>query len=99
MAAKLKKEIADYLGSEKKLFELSAEAFKIADEDNSGYLDKIEVREILTGLAADLGNDPPTSQQMDEAWNDLEVDGDGRITNKEFMNLIRNLLQSLYDSL
>ena len=55
------------------------DVFKMIDEDDSGFLDQTEVRH-----AADKLGFPMTEAELDAAFHEMDVSGDGRVTIDEF---------------
>ena len=56
------------------------ELFELADADNSGALDKGEVK----ALAASLGKPGLSRSVLDAAWKDMDSDGSGDVDYEEF---------------
>ena len=54
--------------------------FHAADADNNGYLDTTELSAVLEKLGIQLGR-----TQLESAYVQIDVDGDGKITEREFV--------------
>ena len=66
---------------------LVAEAFREADEDNSGFLDIEEVKPMMTSLISRFGGDVRKGQEsamLDKMFAWLDTDGSGRVSFHEF---------------
>ena len=66
---------------------LVAEAFREADEDNSGFLDIEEVKPMMTSLISRFGVDVRKGQEsamLDKMFALLDTDGSGRVSFHEF---------------
>ena len=70
-------------------------AFDKIDVDNSKHIDKDELYKIMLRISADMGVEPPKSQDVDEVFKGIDRDGDGQINYEEFSELIKNVLFSL----
>ena len=60
------------------------EAFKVFDTDKSGTLNKIELRHILTRIG-----DKFTDEEVDDIFKQADLDGNGEIDYREFVNYWR----------
>jgi Ca2+-binding EF-hand superfamily protein len=69
-------------------------AFDLYDADRNGYLDKNEVREVVTGMLDLLGADKKgqnSTQLAEECIRQLDTSKDGRVTKAEFIDgLLKN---------
>jgi Ca2+-binding EF-hand superfamily protein len=69
-------------------------AFDLYDADRNGYLDKNEVREVVTGMLDLLGADKKgqnSAQLAEECIRQLDASKDGKVTKAEFINgLLKN---------
>ncbi|XP_067134715.1 calmodulin-like [Centruroides vittatus] len=59
------------------------DAFKIFDQNNTGYIKVAELRHALTNLGEKL-----TDEEMDELLRDVEIDNQGRIKYQEFVDMV-----------
>ncbi|KAH3854086.1 neo-calmodulin-like isoform X2 [Dreissena polymorpha] len=57
-------------------------SFDMFDKDKSGFVEKEELRKVLTGLGEKL-----TPQEVDEMFKVADKNGDGRINKEEFVRL------------
>ena len=57
------------------------EAFKTIDKDKNGYLDKDELFIIMSNFGGNL-----SQNEMDEIYNKVDVNHDGKIDYKEFVD-------------
>jgi len=61
-------------------------AFRAFDKDNSGYLQEMEIKEIL-GFRENA-----TEEMIKRVMNDIDFNGDGRISFDEFCTMMRNVI-------
>ena len=59
------------------------------DVDNSGKIDKNEVRQLLEG---DEYRDQISSEQIQQIISEVDVDGDGEIDFEEFLDMMRKIV-------
>lgn len=59
------------------------------DTDNSGFIDKDELKEVMTSVAKDIGMPEPSDNDVDEVMQELDANGDGKISQDEFRVLIK----------
>ena len=58
-------------------------AFAMYDEDNNGYLDRNEIREVIRGMINLFGlnvNRAKTNELTEECINILDVNNDGKVS-------------------
>lgn len=72
--------------------ELSA-AFKMFDVDRSGYLEKNEFGQLIRRIAMAFHVEEPTFTDIDNLVSALDVNGDGKITQAEFEELIVQIVE------
>lgn len=69
-------------------------AFDLYDADRNGYLDRSEVREVVTGMLDLLGADKKgqnAAQLAEECIRQLDTSKDGKVTKAEFISgLLKN---------
>ncbi len=65
--------------------------FKEADTDSSGYIEKDELKAVLTEMAKSEGLDEPTDDQVDRRMKALDLSGDGKISFGEFLNFLATM--------
>jgi Ca2+-binding EF-hand superfamily protein len=68
-------------------------AFNVYDADNSGYLDRDELREVINGMLDLLGakETSDVDKLADQCMRELDASNDGRISKVEFVEgLARN---------
>ena len=94
--AQNQKELEALLADEGKLLRMSRSCFDIVDANKSGTLDRTEVRDLVFKMSTAVGGAvaemPPTSEEMDIIFNDIDADGSGAITFDEFCPAIRKML-------
>ena len=66
--------------------------FSQTDKDNSGEIDKNELGALLAELGKILGIPPPTQEDIDGELKRLDVNKDGKISKKEFRDLVKDLV-------
>ena len=67
-------------------------AFKDADKDNSGYIDKKELKDVLCKVAKDLKLSTVTDTDINNYLTKLDLDNNGVITKNEFGKLIQEMI-------
>ena len=68
-------------------------AFTVYDTDGNGYLDRNELKMVITGMLDLLGADRRHNPQQlaEECMRDLDASHDGKVTKDEFVNgLLKN---------
>ncbi|CAK8694280.1 unnamed protein product [Clavelina lepadiformis] len=58
-------------------------AFKVFDKDGNGFIDRDELREVVRSITGD-----PTEEELDKLFEEADLNGDGRIDFKEFMQAL-----------
>jgi len=58
-------------------------AFQMFDKDKSGYIDAKEIRTVTTTLGEKL-----TDKEVEEFMREADIDGDGRLSYNEFVNMM-----------
>ena len=67
-------------------------AFKDADKDNSGYIDKDELKAVLSKVAKDLKLPQVTDDDVQRYLKKLDLDNNGVITQNEFGKLFQEMI-------
>ena len=67
-------------------------AFKDADKDNSGHIDKKELKDVLTKLTKDLNLGEITDDEVETYLKKLDLDKSGQIDQKEFGKLFQEMI-------
>ena len=67
-------------------------AFKDADKDNSGEIDKNELKGVLSKMAKDLKLSEVTDADVDAYLAKLDLDKNGTITQKEFGKIFQEVI-------
>ena len=90
------KELEALLADEGKLLRMTRTCFDIVDTNKNGTLDRKEIRDLVFKISTAVGGAvaemPPTSEEMDIVFNDIDADGSGAITFDEFAPMIRKML-------
>lgn len=88
-------ELQEVLEDRSKLMDLTKEVFDIVDKNQSGAIDKDELKEALTIVARDAELPPPTQSDVDSVLKALDTNGNGTIDLEEFEGLIHDVLVAL----
>ncbi len=67
-------------------------AFKDADKDNSGSIDRAELKEVLGKMAKDLKLTEVTDDDVTAYLKKLDLDNNGTISQKEFGKLFQEMI-------
>ena len=90
-----KAEVEKVLNNQEQLTQLCKAAFDSVDEDGSGFLELTEMKKVMSQVAADVGCEAPSEQQVMEVMKELDVNGDEKISFEEFKVLIIEVLKGL----
>ena len=84
------------LNDSTKMKNLSEEAFKAVDKDNSGKLDKQETRAAIDDVCVNLFKcDKWDNEKFAEHWGRLDTTDDNEIDDKEFGKLLKWILEAI----
>ena len=75
------------------------ELFKEGDIDKSGYIERNELKKFLSDLGKTLGLPSPTEAVVDSELKRLDLNGDGKISKKEFRQLVKELINIIVDNM
>lgn len=84
--------IQDLLKDKAKLHQITKAAFLAVDTDESGFLEKDELEQVMNNVALDIGVEKPTQEEVNEVLNELDENGDGKLSLDEFQVLIEQVL-------
>jgi len=85
-----------FMTNPRKCRRFSLEAFASIDKDKSGVLDMYEMQEMFEVLADMAGVQAPSEQDCEEAFQEVDVGGNGVISFSEFFPCIRRLFLSTF---
>ena len=89
------KELKSLLDNEHKFNKFTATAFKMADKDDSGFINSEELYTILYKISTDIGANPPSKEDAKEIVVHLDTDRSGTISLEEFKTLIKDILKTM----
>ena len=69
-------------------------AFKDADKNSSGEIDKAELKGVLNSMAKDLKISEVTDDEVNSYLAKLDLDKNGRINQKEFGKLFQEMISN-----
>jgi len=87
-------DIKKLLADENTVNEIAAAAFKKVDTDGSGTIDKAELRALMDEASKSIGT-TVSDQELNDIYNGLDKNKDGKLTLDEFTVLIRAVLEAL----
>ena len=87
--------IQEILDDDEKLTAVAISVFEEMDVNNSGFIDRSELRNSMILINRDTGRAPPTEAEIDAALNVADSDGSGNIDITEFKVSVRRILESL----
>ncbi len=90
--------IKEILLDQNKLIQLAQESFKEADEDNSGEIDLMELKQVLHKFVSLFTKDPPTEEDIEEIMANLDSHGKGLLDFNEFILLIKDILYAMLEA-
>ena len=83
------------LDDDEKLTAVSNAVFEQVDANASGSIDKGELANAMTLVAQQAEVPPPSSDQVDAAFAELDTNADGVVSKDEFKVLVRAILSAL----
>lgn len=69
--------IRDLLKDSEKIDKISKLAFDVVDTDQSGYIDKNELENIMGSMAVEMDFDGVNKEDVEEIIKELDIDDDG----------------------
>lgn len=66
--------------------------FNSSDTDKSGFIDKTELKKLLSELGQLLEIPPPTEADVEGELKRLDTNNDGKISKQEFRKLVKELV-------
>lgn len=90
-----KKKFEELMKDAKKMKKLMEEAFRKVDIDGSGFLERGEFEQVLVQIAKEIGVDNPTRQEVDDILDEIDENGDNRISRDQFSDLIEKVFQMI----
>lgn len=73
-------------------------AFRSVDIDGSGFLEKPELEQVLITVAKDIGVETPTKEDVEDILEEIDENGDERLSRKEFEELIKQIVDMMANS-
>ena len=61
--------------------------------DKSGYLELNEIEEVFLNISSEMLIEEPSEEELDEIVKCMDINGNGRMSYKEFYSMIRQLLE------
>ena len=89
--------IQSVLNDKVRLNEIIHEAFTKVDKNNDKSIDESELEKIMVQITCDMGAEPPTKEDVKEVMEALDTDRSNSIDEKEFGELIKNILTALIE--
>ena len=87
--------IQEILDDDEKLTSLAEGVFLEIDVNNSGTIDRSELRNSMILINRETGMAPPTEAEIDAALKVADSDGSGLIDFNEFKISVRKILEAL----
>lgn len=69
------------------------ESFRIFDTDKSGFIEHHELNALLKKLASIFKTEDPSDKEIQTIFEELDENGDGRISKEEFEKLIEEIVK------
>ena len=88
-------EIEVILSDERRFHEIAKAAFEEVDTDHSGYIDEAELKAMMVSVADDMEVEPPSDVDIADILKELDSNGDGTISLREFKKLIKEVLERI----
>lgn len=85
------------LEDKEKLEEITKISFETIDKDKSKIIEESELEKVMSQIAADMGAEPPTKEDVKHVFSDLDKDNSGGIDYEEFKQLIIDVLKAMIE--
>ena len=82
----------------KQLKRIMESAFRAVDIDCNGFLEKVELEQVLIQVAKDIAVESPTKDEVTDILEEIDENGDEKISKDEFQNLIQQILEMIASS-
>ena len=79
--------------NEEELKTIVEKAFKLYDADESGFLEREEIKKLLNDACGELGAPAITDTQLDEVIKTVDDNGDGKFSFDELFKVIGPILE------
>ena len=91
--SKVSNYVSKILKDEKSFEEAALKAFKAIDHNNNKYLDFIEIENLLIKFSNNNNVPPPTKEQVQQLFNELDIDKNNKIDFNEFKKFFKLFLE------
>ena len=91
------KAINDLLADENSLKAFVSEKFGEYDDNSSKFIEKAELEQTTKDMYSDIGLPEPTQEQIEQSLANFDVDKNGKLDSKEFLNYCKFHFQKIVD--
>ena len=91
--SKVSNYVSKILKDEKSFEEAALKAFKAIDHNNNKYLDFSEIENLLIKFSNNNNVPPPTNEQVQQLFNELDIDKNNKIDFNEFKKFFKLFLE------
>ena len=91
--SKVSNYVSKILKDEKSFEEAALKAFKAIDHNNNKYLDFSEIENLLVKFSNNNNVPPPTNEQVQQLFNELDIDKNNKIDFNEFKKFFKLFLE------
>lgn len=81
------------------LRKVAREVFDMYDVDKSDYIDKAELKPLLSKLSKQLGLPEPNDQDIDDGIKQLDFNKDGKLQFKEFFPFYQQVYEQIMNKI
>ena len=91
--SKVSNYVSKILKDEKSFEEAALKAFRAIDHNNNKYLDFSEIENLLIKFSNNNNVPPPTKEQVQQLFNELDIDKNNKIDFNEFKKFFKLYLE------
>ena len=91
--SKVSNYVSKILKDEKSFEEAALKAFRAIDHNNNKYLDFSEIENLLIKFSNNNNVPPPTKEQVQQLFNELDIDKNNKIDFNEFKKFFKLFLE------
>ena len=91
--SKVSNYVSKILKDEKSFEEAALKAFRAIDHNNNKYLDFSEIENLLIKFSNNNNVPPPTNEQVQQLFNELDIDKNNKIDFNEFKKFFKLYLE------